>query len=187
MFTSRIKFPIFRLTIAMVWNNITSLYAFITYVVTSSTDFGVLVCVVRSPNPFVADPNSCTILLPSSNSNGNPLANFGLLDGTCNSTGLNFSKVSYVATLFVCSLVAYRPYCVCCCYYCKYYYKCWKCFELAMVSIQYSHTSPSKCRCSLPFRNLMSCSLLTPWLCSLNYPSCGNVICGISCDTLPSS
>ncbi len=27
----------------------------------------------------------------------------------------------------------------------------------------------------------MSCSLLTPWLCSLNYPSCGDVMFGISC------
>ncbi len=27
----------------------------------------------------------------------------------------------------------------------------------------------------------MSCSLLTPWFYSLNYLSCGNVICGISC------
>jgi len=50
-----------------------------------------------------------------------------------------------------------------------------------MVSIQSSHTSPSKCRFSSPFGNLMSCSLLTPWLCSLNYLSCGNVIYGISC------
>jgi hypothetical protein len=26
----------------------------------------------------------------------------------------------------------------------------------------------------------MSCSLLTPWICSFNCPSCGDVICGIS-------
>ncbi len=50
-----------------------------------------------------------------------------------------------------------------------------------MVSIQSSHTSLSKRKCSSPFRNLMSCSLLIPWLCSLNYPSCGNINCGISC------
>jgi hypothetical protein len=49
-----------------------------------------------------------------------------------------------------------------------------------MVSIQFSHTSLSKCRCSSSSRNLMSCSLLTPWLCSLNYPSCGDVMFGIS-------
>jgi hypothetical protein len=30
-----------------------------------------------------------------------------------------------------------------------------------MVSIQSSHTSPSKCRCSSPSGNLMSCSFLT--------------------------
>ncbi len=50
-----------------------------------------------------------------------------------------------------------------------------------MVSIQSSHTSFLKCKCSSPFGNLMSCSLLTPWLYSLNCFSCGNVICGISC------
>ncbi len=31
-----------------------------------------------------------------------------------------------------------------------------------------------------PFRNLMSCSLLIPWLCSLNYLSYGDIIYGIS-------
>jgi hypothetical protein len=50
-----------------------------------------------------------------------------------------------------------------------------------MVSIQSSHTSPSKYRCFSPFRNLMSCSLLTPWLCSLSCLSYGDVICGIFC------
>ncbi len=49
-----------------------------------------------------------------------------------------------------------------------------------MVFIYFSHTSPSKCRCSSPFGNLMSCSFLTPWLYSLSYLSCGDVICGIS-------
>jgi hypothetical protein len=36
--------------------------------------------------------------------------------------------------------------------------------------------TPSKCRCSSPSGNLMSCSLLT-----LSYLSCGDVIYGISC------
>jgi hypothetical protein len=49
-----------------------------------------------------------------------------------------------------------------------------------VVSIQSSHTSPSKCRCSSPFGNLMSCSLLIPWLCSLSCLSYGDVIYGIS-------
>jgi len=49
-----------------------------------------------------------------------------------------------------------------------------------VVSIQSSHTSFLKCTCSSPFGNLKSCSLLTPWLYSLNCFSCGNVICGIS-------
>ncbi len=46
VFTSKVKFPIFRLIIAMVWNNYVTLSNFITFVATSSTDFGVLVCVV---------------------------------------------------------------------------------------------------------------------------------------------
>jgi hypothetical protein len=50
-----------------------------------------------------------------------------------------------------------------------------------MVSIQFSHTSLSKCKCSSPFRNLMSCSLLTPWLCSLCCVSFSDVIYGIFC------
>ncbi len=40
--------------------------------------------------------------------------------------------------------------------------------------------SPSKYKCSSPSGNLMSCSFLIPWLCSLNCLSYGNVICGIS-------
>ncbi len=48
-----------------------------------------------------------------------------------------------------------------------------------MVTLQYSQTSPSKSKCSSPSRNLMSCSLSTPWFYS-NYPSYGNVIRGIS-------
>ncbi len=48
-----------------------------------------------------------------------------------------------------------------------------------MVSIQSSHTFPSKCKCSSHFGDHMSCSLLTPQLYSRNCFSCGNVICGI--------
>ncbi len=107
----------------------------------------------------------------------NPFTYSSLLNGTYNSIDLNLSKACCVTTLFVCNLVACRPSNVCCCCY-----KCGcKCFRLAMVSIQSSHISPSKCRCSLPSGNLMSCSLLTPWFCSLNYLSCGDVIYGISC------
>ncbi len=47
-----------------------------------------------------------------------------------------------------------------------------------MVSIQSSYTSLSKCICSSLFGNLMSCSLLTSWLCSLRYFFYGNVIYG---------
>ncbi len=49
-----------------------------------------------------------------------------------------------------------------------------------MVSIQSSYTL-SKCKCSTPFGNLMSCSLLNFWFCSLNYFSCGDVIYGTFC------
>ncbi len=80
---------------------------------------------------------------------------------------------------FVYSLVACGPFCVCC-YCCNCCCKCWKCCGLTMVSIQFSYTSPSKCKCSSPFGNLMSCSFLTSCLCSINYLSCGDVICGTS-------
>ncbi len=43
LFTSIIKFPIFKLTIAIIWNNSTTLFACITFLATSSKDFGVLV------------------------------------------------------------------------------------------------------------------------------------------------
>ncbi len=49
-----------------------------------------------------------------------------------------------------------------------------------MVSIQSSYTSPLKCRCSSPSRKLMSCTLLTSCLYSLNCLSYGDVICGTS-------
>jgi hypothetical protein len=47
-----------------------------------------------------------------------------------------------------------------------------------VVSIQSSYTSPSKCRCSSPSGNLVSCSLLTSYLCSLSCLSYGDVIYG---------
>ncbi len=50
-----------------------------------------------------------------------------------------------------------------------------------MVSIQFSYTSPLKCRCSSPSTNLVSCSPLTSYLYSLSCLSCGYVICGTSC------
>ncbi len=180
MFTCRVKFPIFRLRITMVWNNSTALATFITSVVTSFTDFGAFISVIGSSNLSTYDPNSCTILFPNSNSNGNPSTNFGLLGGTCSCANLNSSKAGYFTTLSVCNSVACNPSYV---YYCcsKWCCKCWKCFGLVMASIQSSHTSFSKCRCSSLFENLMSCSLLTPWLYSLNYLFCGDVIYGISC------
>ncbi len=50
-----------------------------------------------------------------------------------------------------------------------------------MVSIQSSHTSPLQCKCFSFYGNLMSCSCLTPWLCSFSYLFYDDVICGISC------
>ncbi len=74
--------------------------------------------------------------------------------------------------------VTCRPSCV---YYCYCCCKCCcKCCELEVVSIQSSYISPSKCRYSSPFGNLVSCSPLTFYLYSFNYFSCGNVICGTS-------
>jgi hypothetical protein len=181
LLTSIFKFPIFRFTIAIVWNNSATFYVCITSTTTSSINFGVLVCVVGFLDPFVDNTISCTNLLPSSNSNGNPFANYGLLIGTCSSDGLNSTKEGFVSTLSVCSLVACRPSCVY--YYCYYKscYKCSKCCELLVVSIQSSYTSATKCRCSSPFGNLVSCFVLTSCLYSLNYLSYGDVICHTSC------
>ncbi len=43
------------------------------------------------------------------------------------------------------------------------------------------YISPSKCKCSSPSRNLVSCSLLTSCIYSFSCLSYGNVIYGISC------
>jgi len=146
---------------------------------TSSTDFGVLVYVVGFLDPSTNDPISCTNMLPSPNSNGNPFVDLGLLIGTCTYNGLNTAKEGCVSILFVYNPIACRPSCVCCYCCCKCYCKCWKCCGLIVVSIQSSYTFPSKCRCSSPFKNLVSCSPLTSCLYSLSSFSRGNVICGI--------
>ncbi len=49
-----------------------------------------------------------------------------------------------------------------------------------MVSIQSSYTYPTKCKCSPPSRNLVSCSLLTSYFYSFSYLSYGDVIYGTS-------
>jgi hypothetical protein len=154
----------------MVWNNSATLFAFIIFIVTSSTNFGILVYFVGASNLSIDDPSSCTIILPSSNSNGNPFADFGLLGGTYSYASLNFSKIGCVATLSTCSSVAYKPSCVCCCCY-KCCYKCWECFGLLVVSIQSSHTSPLKCRWFSPSRNLISCVM---WRMSIKDASCSS-------------
>jgi len=78
-------------------------------------NFDVLIYVIGFPDPSIDDPSSCTILLPNSNSNGNPFADFGLLGGTCSYAGLNSSKVSCVTILSVYNSVAYKPFHVYCC------------------------------------------------------------------------
>jgi hypothetical protein len=55
-----------------------------------------------------------------------------------------------------------------------------KCCGLAMVSILSSYKFPSKCKCSSSSRNLVSCSSLTSYLCSLSCLFYGDVICGTS-------
>ncbi len=146
MFSPKVKFPMFRLTIAMVWNNSINLFAFINSASTSSTNFGVLVYVKGSINPFAKDPSSSTILLPSSNSNGNPSMDSSLLSGTSSFVNMNSSKVGCFAILSICSYVSYRPSCVCCCCYYNCCSKCCKCCGLVVVAIQSSYTFASKCK-----------------------------------------
>ncbi len=134
LLTSRFKFPIFRLTIAIVWKNSTTFYACITSIITFSTNFDVLVYDVGFSEPFANDRISCTNLLPNSNSNGNSFAYLSLLPSTYISNGLNIAKEGCVFTFSICNPVAYRPsYVYCCCYCC--YCKCWKCYGFVMVSI----------------------------------------------------
>ncbi len=121
----------------------------------------------------------CSPIAPIAlNSNGNPFVDFGLLIDTYSSNDLNFAKKGFISTIFICNPKACRPSYVyyCCCYKCCC--NCWKCCELPMVSIQFSYTSPSKCRCFSLFRNLVSCSFLTSCLYSLNCPSYKDVIYG---------
>jgi len=110
---SRSKFSMFKLIIAMVWNNSTILLAFITSIATSSTNLGVLVCVVGFLDPSLEDPNSYIILFPSPNSNGCPFADLGLLVGTCISSGLNIAKGGSIPVISFYNSLAYRRPCVC--------------------------------------------------------------------------
>jgi hypothetical protein len=123
----QIQIPHIRFTISMVWKNLTVLSTCITYATTISTDFGVLVCVIRFLDLSTKDPSSYTNLLPNPNSNGCPYANLSLLAGTYSSSGFNTIKGVCVSILSVNSLVACRPPYV--------YYCCCKCCGLLMVSI----------------------------------------------------
>ncbi len=58
------------------------------------------------------DPISCTILFPSSNSNGNASANFSLLISTCGSDYLNTSKEGCDSTPFIYSPITLLVYVV---------------------------------------------------------------------------
>ncbi len=171
LLTSIFNFPIFGLTIAIIWNNLAAFCACIIYATTSSIDFGVLVCVTRFLDPSVDDPISCTNMLINLNSNGNPCVDPSLLIDNYVSDGLNSTKEGSISTILICNPIACRPSFVYYCYCYKCCCKCWKCCELPMVSIQSSYTSPSKCRYSSPSKNLASYSCLTSCLYSLSFPS----------------
>jgi len=126
-------------------------------------------------DPSLKDPNFCTILLPSPNSNGCPFANLSLLVGTYISGGLNTTKGSSIPILSFCNSLTCGPPCVyCCCFcYCKFY-------GLPLLSIYSSYMSPSICGCSSTFGNLVSCSLLIFCLYFFIYISYGDEIYGAS-------
>jgi hypothetical protein len=63
-------------------------------------------------DPSSKDPSSCTIQLPSPNSNHCPSANLSLLVDTYISSGLNIAKGGFVPILSSYSSLAYRPPCV---------------------------------------------------------------------------
>ncbi len=145
LLTSKFKFPIFKFTIAMVWNNSTTSSICITSVATSSIDFGVLIYVVRFLDLSTKDPNSYTNIFPNPNSNDFPSTNPGLLTSTYSFGGLNIATWVCVPILSVYSQVVFRPpcvYCCCCCYSCSYCCKCSckcsKCCGLSWLSIQSS-------------------------------------------------
>jgi len=92
LLTSIFKFLIFKLTIAIIWNNSIAFCVCINSRATSSTNFGVLICVEGFLDLYVDDPIFCTNMLPNSNSNGNPSINLGLVTNTYNSDGLNSTK-----------------------------------------------------------------------------------------------
>ncbi len=132
LITSKFKFPIFKLTIAMVWNNSTTISAYITSAATSSTNFSVLICLVGFLDPFVEDPSSCSST-PQPKFKCMSFVNSNLLISTCNSSGLNIVKGGCVSIFSIFSPLACRPPCVCCCYCC-----CCECCGLSWLSIQSS-------------------------------------------------
>jgi hypothetical protein len=108
LFTSIFKFPYSNL----IWNNSVAFCAYITFVATSSTNFGVFIYVVGFLDPYADDPIFYTNLLPNSNSNGNPFTDLGLLPSIYIFNGLNIVKEGCVSILSICSLVACKPSCV---------------------------------------------------------------------------
>jgi hypothetical protein len=122
LLTSKFKFPIFRFIIVVVWNTLVAFYICITSAATSSTDFGILVYVIRYSDPSTNVAISYINLLPNSNSNGNPFTNLGILTDTYIFNGPTTTKEGYISTLFICNLIC-RPSYVCCCW-CKCYCKC---------------------------------------------------------------
>jgi len=128
LLTSKFKFPIFKLIIAIVLNNFVALSICITFATTSSTNFSVLFYVVGFLDPSTEVLDSCINLLPDPNSNDYPSIDLNLLIGTYGSGGLNTTTRVCVPTFSICILVSYRPAYVCC-------YCCYKCCELSWLSI----------------------------------------------------
>jgi hypothetical protein len=170
LLTSIFKFPIFRLTIAIIWNNsIPFVFALLLHLPPPQT------CLChRIFGSFFKQSHLLHQFSPQLKFKWKSLCKSWFTNYTYSSNSLNSTKEGFVCTFFVCSPITCKPSCVCyCC--------CYKCCELLVVSIQSSYTSPSKCKWSSPFRNLVSCFLLTSCLCSLNCLSYGDVICRTSC------
>jgi len=62
----------------MVWNKLDILSTCITFVATSSTEFGIFIYVIGFLDPSTNDPVSYTNMLLSPSSNGCPSTNLGL-------------------------------------------------------------------------------------------------------------
>jgi len=125
-------------------------------------------------DPSFEDPNSCTILLPSPNSNGCPSIDLGLLDCTYIFSGLNTAEGGSIPILSLCNSLACGPPCVCCCCFFIANYVDFRCCPSNL------HICFPSFSCSSTFGNLVSLSLLIFCLQFFIYASCGDEIYGAS-------